>query len=460
MSKIKQLTWFGVFVSLGQYVRERHFITYIIANIFNLFLFSLLLLLYYNGYLSFVSFTGIFILLRLISAPVDDIASDVTAYSQLQIYPLNIFEKIYLRLITKITQFSEWVTFIALFLICRNLYTLGEAIAIISILIMALELGEEVIFFSVYLVKKRKLISGLYYLFCLGNMVIVYSLCKDAVVDAGTLIDISLIWVLLSVIALTLIHLLGSRIRALPACPTKKSVLKQSLTTKLLLTLKPDSIFSRLYLLELIMIFKHKFWNIISVIGYLVMFMLLEPTIESMHVLSIYFIADLAFLNGFNIFGLVEDQYVAVLFATVPHGTLLRSKNAAHGTALLLLSMAITPLLGLYLGSSIKAIIHTLMINTFVISLVMFLGCLISIAHFHLSNSKKKYTIKNILIMLGITIICSVISSFSFAQGTIGGIASVFMVLTACMCLYFSLIETENLEKYFSKSRCKMIKNL
>jgi len=82
---------------------------------------------------------------------------------------------------------------------------------------------------------------------------------------------------------------------------------------------------------------------------------------------------------------------------------------------------------------------------------------LVSITHFHLSESKKKYTLSNTVIMIAILALSSLLTAFLLAGGMLGAISLIFMVVATLACAYFSLVDVSLLADLFSKRKKTMI---
>jgi hypothetical protein len=191
-----------------------------------------------------------------------------------------------------------------------------------------------------------------------------------------------------------------------------------------------------------------------------VVFSALDKEHSMLYILVQYFIVDYCFLVGFNYFGTINDNEGMFLFSTVDRKTQLRSKNLALATVLLVTSSLITLILGLMTGVTLKVLVLTALANLFCISVMVLVSSLVSISHFHLNESKKKYTLSNIVIMIVILALSSLLTAFVLAGGMLGAISLIFMGVATLASIYFGLVDVSLLESLFSKREKTMIASL
>jgi hypothetical protein len=205
---------------------------------------------------------------------------------------------------------------------------------------------------------------------------------------------------------------------------------------------------------------KLKLLDVVSALGYVVVFAALDKSHSLLYVLVQYFIVDYCFLAGFNYFSTINDNEGMFLFSTVDRKIQLRSKNLALASLLLVLSSVLTVVLGLLTGVGLKALVLTGLTNLFCISVMVLCSSVVSIAHFHLNESKKKYTASNMIIMVVTLAVSSILSAFVLAGGMLGAITLIFMGVTTLACAYFSLLDVSMLVSLFDSHEKVMIASL
>lgn len=454
MTKIKKLTWFGAFCSLLQYTRERKLGAYLLANSFSCVVPAVLLVLFLNGKLNWAAVVGISALFRVAFAPLDEYTSDESAFCKLNTYPLSIFEMIYVRLITKVTQVAEWLYFGVIGWVYASVFPVGMAILLTVLTVLTVEFAEEVAFYLVYLVKNVKQYVAAFEILCLGvGVLLVVRPVNMGAVAACVVFSVALV---LSVVLAVVLHRNRNKLHMLASVGGGEKTARVPLSSRLMRAVSGGSALKRLTCMECIVLLKLKAMDLISALGYLVVFSLMDRSESMVYVLVQYFIVDYCFLVGFNYFANIDDREGMFLFSTVDRKTQIRSKNLALGGIVLVLSTVITLVLSLIHSLDGKTVVLTLVSNLFLSAVMLLCSSVLSISHFHLSDSKKKYTVSNIAVMLVVLILSSLITALLLAGGAVAAIALMFMVVASLACLYFSLVDMSMLEKLFYKHQPRM----
>ena len=455
MNKLKKLTWFAAFCSLFQYTRDRKIIAYLLANMFSCAIPALLLVGFFDGKLDWNAYVWCNLAARLAIAPLDEYASDEYAYSKLASFPLNIFEMLWIRLVAKFTQFAEWLFVASVGYIYSTVFPVNQAVGLAVLTVIALELAEEIAFYLVWLIRKKGALVALYLVLCAGiaGAAVIWTLKCSAVL-------VACIWgavLALSVIAVLVLHSKWHEIRPLSGKPAAQTNVRIPLSSRLMLAASGKSVLCRLVCMEWICILKLKVWEMICALGYVAVFVAMDRTGNLLYALVQYFIVDYCFMIGFNYFGIINDKEGLFLFNTVDHKVQIKSKNLALGTVLLVISSVLTVVLGIVFGVDGKTLVLTMLGNLFCISVMVLCSSIVSILHFHLNESRKKYTVSNMVIMVMVLILSSVLSAFLLAGGTIGAIILIFMGVTTLACVYFSLIDVSLLADLYRSRKSKMI---
>lgn len=455
MNKIKKLTWFAAFCSLFQYTRDRKIIAYLLANIFSCTIPALFLVGFFNGKLNWSAYILCNAAARLAFAPLDEYASDEYAYTKLSTFPLNIFEMIWVRLVAKLTQVSEWIFAVSVGYVYSTVFGAGQAAALVVLTVIALELAEEILFYLVWLIRKNRALVGLYLVLCVGiaGAALLWPMKHSAVLAAG-------IWggvLLLSVIAMLVLNVKWYKLRPLCGKSAVESNVHIPWSSRLLKAASGRGVLFRLVCVEWVCMLKLKVWELISALGYVAVFAAMDRTGSMLYALVQYFIVDYCFLMGFNYFGTINDREGMFLFSTVDRRTQLKSKNLALSSVLLAVSGVLTVVLGIVFGVEGKTLVLTILANLFCISVMVLCSSIVSILHFHLNESKKKYSVSNMVIMLTVLILSSVLTSFLLAGGMLGAISLIFMVVTMLTCVYFSLIDVSLLTELYRRREDRMI---
>jgi len=455
MGKFKKITWFAAFCSLLQYTRDRKLGGYIMANLFSCMVPALLLVLYVQGKVTGLAFVLVNVAARLVFAPADEYTSGEYAYAKLFTFPLNIFEMLWIRLVAKFTQVSEWAFLICLGYVYGTLFGVVPAIALTVLTAIALEITEEILFYLMWLVRKRPIFVVCYLAAC-----ILVGAASVLWIPELSVFWIAVVWgivLALSILSVLVLYANRSKIRPLHGRTSAGVKAHMPLSSRLMLAAADKSPLFRLVCMEWICMLKLKLWDMISALGYVVVFSALDKEHSMLYILVQYFIVDYCFLVGFNYFGIINDNEGMFLFSTVDRKTQLRSKNLALATVLLVTSSLITLILGLLTGVTLKVLVLTALANLFCISVMVLCSSLVSITHFHLSESKKKYTLSNTVIMIAILALSSLLTAFLLAGGMLGAISLIFMVVATLACAYFSLVDVSLLADLFSKRKKTMI---
>lgn len=454
MTKIKKLTWFGAFCSLLQYTRERKMGAYLLANSFGCVVPALLLVLFFKGRLNWAAVVGLSALFRVVFAPLDAYTSDESAFCKLNTYPLTIFEMIYVRLITKLTQVAEWLYFGLIGWVYATVFPMDMVVVLTVLTILTVEIAEEVAFYLVYLVKNVKQYVAAFEVLCIGVGVLL--VVRPVNMGAVTACAVFAAALMASILLALVLHHNRSRLHMLSRSGGTGKTARIPLSSRLMLAGSGGSALKRLVCMEWIVMLKLKVWDMISALGYLVVFSVMDRSENLVYVLVQYFIVDYCFLVGFNYFANIEDREGMFLFSTVDRRTQIRSKNLALGSIVLVLSTVITLVLGVIHSLDGKTLVLTLVSNLFVSAAMLLCSSVLSIIHFHLGDSRKKYTVSNIAVMLMVLLLSSVVTSFLLAGGAVAAIALLFMVVVSVACLYFSLVDMTMLEKLFAKHQPRM----
>lgn len=458
MMKLKKLTWFAAFCSLFQYTRERKLLVYLLANTFGMVIPALLTVLFFQGKIHWMAFVGINLVARLVFAPLDDYTSDEYAYSKLSTFPLNLPEMLYVRQVTKLVQISEWLFAAAMAYVYIVSFGLGWGLGLTALTLVAIGLGEELAFYLMYLVKNRKGYVAAYLAACLALGVLVVLL--PAVGVAWLWAAVAAVLLVCCLVALVVLHRNFEKLHKLPALRNGGAEGKMPLSTRLMVAASGGSVLKRLVCLEWITMLKWKVWNLISALGYVVVFAVMDKSQSMMYAMVQYFIVDYCFLVGFNFFGNINDREGLFLFSTVDAKTRIRSKILALGSVLVVLSTLLTVALAVIYGVDGKTLVLTLVANLFCISVMLLASGVVSITHFHLDDSKKKYTAGNLVIMLSILIVNSVLAALLLAGGVLSAVSLLFMGIMTLACLYFALVDMSMLEKLFQKHQGRMMEAL
>lgn len=457
MNKIKKLTWFAAFCSLLQYTRERKFAAYLFANGFNCVIPAVLLVLFLGGHISWVFCIGINLLARLIFAPVDAYTSGEYAFGKLETYPLNIFEKLYVRLFAKVIQISEWAFAAAVAYVYCTVFSGVEAVVLTLVTLLAMEISEEVVFYLVYLVKNQKKWVGIFLAVCVALGVLLVLWKNVAVVSAGWAIGFFGTVLALSLAVVLVLHLNRWKIHVLPRLGGTDRNARIPLSTRVVMGAAGGSVLKRMVRLEWVTMLKLKAWDVLSALGYLLIFSVIDQSANYVYLMVQYFIVDYCFLAGFNYFGNTDDRSGMFLFSTIDTKTLLRSKNLALSSVLLVISTALSLVLSVVRGQGVKAVVLTLVANVFCTAVMVLCSSVLSVKHFHLSTSRKKYTVSNMVIMLLILVVNSILTEMLFVGGVLAAVSLIFMAATTMASLYFALVDTSLLEKLFANNREKMV---
>ena len=457
MTKIKKLTWFGAFCSLLQYTRERKIAAYLLANAFSCVAPAILLVLFGQGRINWAAAVGLSALFRVAFAPLDDYASDETAYSKLSGYPLNIFEMVYIRLVTKVTQVAEWLYFVALGWVYGSLFPLGQALVLTVLTVLTVELLEEVAFYLVYLVKNVKQYVVAFEVLCvgIGAMLVLRPVEMTFTVAAVFLGAVLAVGIALMVV----LHRNRSKIHTLAGSGAGKRG-RVPISSRIMLAASEGSALTRLVCMEWVCLLKMKVWDLISALGYMVVFSVMEQSETMVHVLVQYFIVDYCFLVGFNYFANIDDREGMFLYATVDRKTQIRSKNLSLLVILAVVSTVATLVLGAVHSLTFKTLMLTLVGNLFIMAVMLLCSSVLSVKHFHLSDSKKKYTVSNLVTMLVVLVLSSMITTFLMSGGALAAVALLFMIMATLACLYFTLVDLSMLEKLFIKNQDRMAQAL
>jgi hypothetical protein len=228
------------------------------------------------------------------------------------------------------------------------------------------------------------------------------------------------------------------------------------LSTRLVMGAAGGSALNRLVRLEWVTMLKLKIWDMISALGYVVVFSAMDHSGSALYILVQYFIVDYCFLAGFNYFGTIEDRSGLFLFSTVDRKTQIRSKNLALGSILLVGSTLLTLVLGLLKSMDPKTLLLTMAANVFCSAVMVLCASIVSITHFHLNSSRKKYTVSNLVIMLLALVLCSIVTAFLFGGGVLAAISLMFMGVSTLACIFFSVVDVSMLENLFERNRGKM----
>lgn len=455
MNKIKKLTWFAAFCSLFQYTRDRKIIAYLLGNIFSCAIPALFLIGFFNGKLDWNAYVWCNLAARLAIAPLDEYASDEYAYSKLASFPLNIFEMLWIRLVAKITQFAEWLFMASVGYIYSTVFPVNQAVGLAVLTVIALELAEEILFYLVWLIRKNRALVGLYLVLCAGiaGAALLFTMKPSAVLAAG-------IWggvLVLSVIAMLVLHVKWYKLRPLCGKPAAETNVHIPWSSRLMKAASGRGVLFRLVCVEWVCMLKLKVWELISALGYVAVFAAMDRTGSMLYALVQYFIVDYCFLMGFNYFAIINDREGMFLFSTVDRKIQIKSKNLALGAVLLVISTVVTVLLGIVFGVNGKPLVLTILANLFCISMMVLCSSIVSILHFHLNESKKKYSGSNMFIMLVLLILSSVLTSFLLAGGILGAISLIFMAVTTLACVYFSVIDVSLLTELYRRREDRMI---
>ncbi len=453
MSKFKKITWFAAFCSLFQYTRERKIGAYVMANLFGCVVPALLLVLCVQGKLSASAFVWINVAARLIFAPVDEYTSGEYAYVKLSSFPLNIFEMLWIRLVAKFTQVSEWLFLLSLGYVYSTVFSTVPAVLLTVLTAVAMEIAEEILFYLVWLVRKRRIRVAGYLAVCAGIAV------ASLWIPVSSAVWTAVIWgsiLVMNIVCLPILYANRDKLRPLYGRVSGEENVHMPLSSRLMQAASGKGPLFRLICMEWICMLKLKLWDVISALGYVAVFAVLDRSHSLLYVLVQYFVVDYCFLAGFNSFASINDSEGMFLFSTVDRKTQLRSKNLALAAILLVLSSAVTLVLGLLTGVGLRTLVLTGLTNLFCISVMVLCSSLVSITHFHLNESKKKYTISNMIIMIVILALSSVLTSFVLAGGMLGAISLIFMGVTTLACAYFSLLDVSMLADLF-RSREKVM---
>ncbi len=455
MRKIKTLTWFAAFCSLFQYMRERKFGVYLFANVIGALVPLLLTVLFLRDRIAWPAFVGITVAARLMFAPLDEYSCDEYSYYKLSSFPLQFLHMVYVRLVAKTVQISEWLGAAAMAYV--YVVTFGGLWgALLTVLTLAaITLIEELTFYLMYLVRNIKPLAAVLVIACVGLGVGTFLLPAgmDAVTTAVT-------WGLLlaaSIVATLLLHRNFHKFHVLPCRMATHSRVKMPLSSRLMVSAAGGSVLKRLVCMEWVCMLKLKFWNLVSALGYVIVFSALDSSESLLYIMIQYFIVDYCFLSGFNYFANINDREGLFLFSTADIKTQLRSKTLALGSVLLAISTALTLVLGMVYAVDFKTMVLTLAASLFCCSVMLLVCGIVSITHFHLEESRKKYTVSNLIIMLVLLIICSALTALLLAGGVLSAVSLVFMVIVGITCLYFCLVDMSLLEALFHRHRAGMI---
>ncbi len=460
MKKLKVLAWYGAFVSFTGYFREKKLLAYFMANLFNCIVPALVLFFCHGEVVGTACGLTFCVLYRLIPAPFDKISSDVISFNELKMYPLTFFEKVYLRISAKTVQVSELFFAVAVMLMLAQTMPWVEAVLLAVTFLVAISLFEELVYFGVYLVSASRLLSALYIVLCLlcGICAFGFGRYYSLSFVAGIIIAVSALCLSVALIAVLTVVPEGS-ITALKKARRVKTG-GGVLTSRFLFKLKPNSAFWTLFYLELVEIFKIRLSSFISSLVYCIIFYALDSDAEYIYILMVYFAVEMVFTNGFNYFGLNDDKGASLLYARLKSGEIFRSKNTALAASTFLICALFTCGLGVAFDLGITKILLTLLASLFAILIEITVGSIVSVRHFHLTDSPKKYGIKNIIIMLLSMIFISVVSSLMFAGGVLTVAAIAFIIPVSLACAYFSLVDTKYLESYLTKNKKSMLANI
>lgn len=455
MNKFKKLTWFAAFCSLFQYTRDRKIIAYLLANVFGCVIPALILVGFFNGKLDWSAYIWCNAAARLAFAPLDEYASDEYAYTKLTTFPLNIFEMLWVRLVAKLTQVSEWIFAVSVGYVYSTVFGMHQAAALAVLTVVGLQLTEEIVFYLVWLIRKNRALVALYLAMCAGiaGASLTWPMERSAVLTAY-------IWcgvLALSVAAMLVLHGMWYKLRPLCGKPAAEKNVHIPLSTRLMQAASGRGILFRLVCMEWVCMLKLKVWELVSALGYVAVFAAMDRSGNLLYALVQYFIVDYCFLMGFNYFGIINDREGLFLFNTVDRKLQLKSKNLALSTVLLAISGVLTVVLGVVFGVDGKTLILTILTNLFCISVMVLCSSIVSILHFHLNESKKKYSVSNMVIMLTVLILSSVLTSFVLAGGMLGAISLIFMAVMTLTCVYFGLIDVSLLADLYHRREEKMI---
>lgn len=455
MKKINKLTWFAAFCSLFQYTRDKKIGGYVMANLFGCVIPALLLVLFVQDKLSCAAYVLINVAARLIFAPVDEYTSGEYAYVKLASFPLHFGEMLWVRLVAKFTQFAEWAFMISLGYAYSTVFGIAGAVGMTVLTVAALEVFEEVAFYLVWLVRKRPI-------FVVGYLALCVLIMVAAVlwIPEFSVVVTAAIWgtvAVLGALGTVLLYANRSKLRPLYGRPSTGTKVHIPLSSRLMLAASGRSQLFRLVCMEWILMLKLKLWDMISALGYVVVFAALDKTHSLLYVLVHYFIVDYCYLAGFNYFGSINDNEGMFLYSTVDRKTQIRSKNLALAAILLVMSALITVVLGLVTGVTVKVLLLTGLANLFCISVMVLCSSLVSILHFHLNESKKKYTVGNLIVMIVIMAVSSLLTSFVMAGGMLAGVTLIFMGISTLACIYFSFIDVSMLADLFRNREQTMI---
>lgn len=455
MNKIKKLTWFAAFCSLFQYTRDRKFIGYLLANAFSCMIPALLFVGFVGGKLDWNAYIWSNVAARLVFAPLDEYASDEYAYTKLSTFPLNIFEMLWVRLMAKFTQLSEWVFTASVGYVYSTVFGVAQAVALTVLTVAAMNLAEEIAFYLVWLIRKNRLLVALYVVLCVGiaGAALIWPMKSAIILPAS-------IWggiLALAVTAMLVLHSKWYHLRPLCGKPAAGTNVRIPLSSWLMKAASGRSVLMRLVCMEWVVMFKLKIWEMISALGYVIVFAAMDHSGNLFYALVQYFIVDYCFLMGFNYFGIINDKEGLFLFNTVDRKTQIKSKNLALGAVLLVISSILTVVLGVKFGVDAKTFILTIVANLFSIGVMLLCSSIVSILHFHLNDSKKKYTVSNMIIMLVILILNSILTSFLLAGDMLGAIALVFMAVMILACVYFTVIDVSLFAELYRRREKAMI---
>ncbi len=456
MSKIKKLTWFAFFCTITQYVREHRFLAYFFGTAFNCIIPGVLFYFYFNGHIGWLPFVGINALFRILMAPLDEYVSEEFSYSKLRFFPLRLEEKLYVRIISKSMQLSEWLFVFLLSWVYISSFPIKSAVPLIISTVVCIELAEELVFYIIYLIKNIKSYMVIYATLCVGAIGAMIYFRHSIHLDSLVVILINVVITVISIIIATFFCKSAHKHRIV-AKSLKKKKTSIPVSTKITRKVITKSSLVRLMCHEFVCLFKLKPWNLISALVYCFVFSVLDRSGNYLYLLVQYFIVDFFFLSGFNYYGNIDDTDGLVLMSTVSKKDLIRSKNITLGSVALFFSTIVTLVLGVIYGNDIKELALTMFANVFCISIMILFSSVLSIKHFHLSDSKKKYTVQNMICMVVALIICSIIATLLFTSGSLAAIGLIFIVMMSCVCLFFSLIDVSMLEYLFNSNLSNMI---
>lgn len=455
MNKIRKIIWFGAFYSIEQHWRERRLAIYFFANIFNILIPLCFLVLYIKKWIGIAGFLTLCVISRWIFAPFDDYTSNEYSFSEINTYPLSFLEELFLRFSVRLFQISEW-GFAAIIFIAYSFSEFSLIRAVCAIItIFALSVSEELFFFLFYILKNRNDSKLIFEIICL--FLAVLSVFYKREIASFLLFSFWGIASLLCIIVVILLSLNWSKVQVLPAKKANNKNENIPLSTKLLLRKKCNSSTKRLFTLELITMVKLKPWDLISALGYIVVFSAIGAGKEMPYLLTLYFIVDYCLLVGFNYLGNNESQEGLFLFSIIDKKILFRSKNMSLASVCACISTLLSFVLSIVAHQSIKQILLMIISNLFCISVMLVACSVISIVHFYIDNSSKKHTVSNIVIMILLMGFCSLVSSFLFLGGEMAAISLIFMIMASCISIYFTLFDLSAIETLFAKNIDKMI---